>query len=209
MKGIPASIYVGAKERTLTDRLGLAPDALPAGGNWYPEENVLELMVDLVEELRPQEIVVCGSGLSVPVLALAAAEHGGGWVTALDDDNRSRVMTEALLGRVGASARLLRAELTEYDKHNKWYGRWSLGGLPERIDLLVIDGPGHFAGRCPRWPAGPELFPRLSDGGAILLDDGNRVKEKRALEAWASEFPWLQRQKRRRSGGAVLLRREE
>lgn len=197
-------MYSGANARRLTDRLDLAPDALPAAGNWYPEEDVLHLLLDLVEECAPRESVICGAGLATAVLARA----GRGRVSVLESDERVRVMTQALLQAVGAEANVIRAELVEYDKHNLWYAPWSVRALPEAIDLLFIDGPGHFAGRTPRWPAGPELFGRLSPGAVVLLDDGRRVKEKKALKLWAEAFPDLVQYKTKRSGGAMLLCRK-
>ena len=203
----PASIHSDTSGRALTDRLGLRPDALPGAGNWFPEENVLEFLLDQFEARPGANAVVCGAGLSVAVLARAAAQAGQGRVWALESDERTIAMTEALLNAVGAEACILRAELVEYDKHNLWYAPWTVAGLPECIDLLFLDGPGHFAGRMPRWPAGPELFGRLSDGAAVLLDDAKRVKEKKALKRWAEAYPWLVQHNTRRSG-AVLLCRE-
>ena len=202
----PASIHSNATGRALTDRLGLAPDALPAAGNWYPEENVLEFLLDQFDARPGANAVICGAGLSVAVLARAAARARQGGVWALDSDERTISMTQALLDAIGAEAHLLRAELVEYDKHNLWYAPWSVAGLPERIDLLFLDGPGHFAGRMPRWPAGPELFGKLSEGAAVILDDARRVKEKKALKRWAEAYPWLVQHNTKRSGTVLLCR---
>ena len=190
----------------MTERLGLAADALPAAGNWYPEEDVLHLLLDHAVCRSDCHAVVLGAGLSVAVLARAFARNGSGQVWALESDDRSIAMTQMLLDDVGAKAHLLRAELTDYDKHNLWYGRWTLGGLPDRIDLRFLDGPGHFAGRMPRWPAGPELFGRLSDDAVVILDDAKRVKEKKALKKWAEDYPWLKQYNTRRSGSVLLCR---
>lgn len=209
MAPAPASVYAPEDRRDLTERLGLAANALPAAGNWYPEEGVLALLVDLVEARDPCEVVICGAGLSVAVLARACQLSGKGPVTAIESDERSLAVTQKLLQRIGGAANLIRAELTEYDRHNLWYAPWSVSRLPERIDLLFVDGPGHFAGRTPRWPAGPELFPRTPPGGAVVLDDARRVKEKKALDLWAEAFPAFKKQKHDRRGGATLLVRHE
>ena len=204
----PASMYDSNSTRTLTDRLGLAPDDLPAAGNWYPEEGVLELLLDVIEGRERCEIVVCGAGLAVAVLARACTMAGSGAVTAIDPDPKAISVTREMLDATGGTARLIRAELTEYDKHNLWYARWSVSELPEAIDLLFIDGPGHFAGRTPRWPAGPELFPRVVPGGVVVLDDAKRVKEKKARQRWAEDFPNFVETKHKRPGGAVMLVRQ-
>ncbi|MFK7945038.1 MAG: class I SAM-dependent methyltransferase [Paracoccaceae bacterium] len=205
MTARPASMYREKNKRDLTERLGLAPDALPGAGNWFPEEGVLSLLVDQVEAREHCHAVVCGSGLSVAVLARACQLAGTGPVWAIESDDRSVAVTRGLLARIGAKAHIIKAELTQYDQHNLWYARWSVSELPNRIDLLFLDGPGHFAGRTPRWPAGPELFPRLAGDGVVVLDDSRRVKEKKAMQRWAEQFPDLVKTRHKRGGGAALL----
>ncbi|MEM7189871.1 MAG: hypothetical protein AAF439_09690 [Pseudomonadota bacterium] len=200
----PSSLYKRRKKRGLTDRLGLTPDALPAGGNFYPEEDVLAMTVDRVADRARCHTVVLGAGLTVPVLARAVDGRGG--VTAIESDGCRVRVTEAMLGEIGAEARCIEVGLHEYDRHNLWYDRHCLDLLPEEIDLLFLDGPGHFAGRTPRWPAGPELFTRLAPDAIVVLDDGRRVKEKKTLKRWAEDFPGLEQIKTDTSGGAVVLR---
>ena len=130
---------------------------------------------------------------------------GRGAITVLETDNRMVQATERMLRSVDGHAKIIQTDLDHYDKHNLWYPRHVLNRVPTQIDVLFVDGPGHFAGRTPRWPAGPELFPRLSDRGIVVLDDGRRVKEKKALKRWAEDFPSLQQIDTNTSGGAVLL----
>ena len=199
------------KKRKLTERLGWEPDALPGQGGWYPDDPVLGLLVDLVEELCPEHVVACGGGPAVAVLARALAQRGpgtdAGRVWALEHDPQVIEFTAEMLDATGTAdrAELVEAELDEWDKHTLWYNRWALGRLPARIDLLFIDGPPHFAGRSPRLPAGPELFPRLAPGGVVVLDDAKRVKEKKALETWEKDFPDLAQSSG--PGGTAILRR--
>lgn len=197
----------GRNKRRLTERLDLAPDALPGNGSWYPEDPVLGLLVDLVEELRPETCVALGGGPAVAVLARALARAGGGRVTALEHDALVVEYTAELLEAAGAAdrAEVVEAELAEWDKHTLWYNRWALGRLPGRIDLMFIDGPPHFAGRSPRLPAGPELFVRLAPGAVVVLDDARRAKEKKALERWATDHPDLVASPG--PGGCAVLRR--
>lgn len=194
-----ASIYASKRRRPLTERLGLPADSFPGGGNFYPEEDVLVLLSEKAADCR--EIVICGGGVAVAVAAKATE----GRVTVLETCSRMVRVTERLLAAVGGHANIIETGLDGYDKHNMWYPRHVLNRVPNQIELLFIDGPGHFAGRMPRWPAGPELFPRLAPSGIVLLDDGRRVKEKKALERWAEDFPQLKQVKTKTSGGAVLL----
>jgi len=174
--------------------------ALPTGG-FHPEPDVPALLASFAEARPDGAALVCGSGPAVAVLACA-----GMAVTAIESDGRALAVTEEMLAAVGARATLIEAELEPYDRHNLWYVRHRLGRLPAAIDLLFVDGPGPFAGRMPRWPAGPELFPRLTGRGVVVLDAGRRVKEKKALARWAEAFPGLEQIDTQRSGGAVMLR---
>ncbi|MEM6661113.1 MAG: hypothetical protein AAF666_02940 [Pseudomonadota bacterium] len=203
MTSAPASLYAHRSKRPLMERLGLRPDALPAGGNFYPEEDVLAMTLDQIKDRPRCETLVLGAGLTVPVLARAVAERGT--VTAIDSDGCRIRVTQKMLRGVGAQARCIEVGLQEYDKHHLWYDRHCLDLLPKQIDLLFLDGPGHFAGRTPRWPAGPELFERLAPDGIVVLDDGRRVKEKKTLKRWAEEHPGLEQTKTNTSGGAVVL----
>ena len=194
MPGMPASLYTKRRRR-------------PLAGMLAPEEDVLELLAQEVARRRPAQAVALGGGLAAAVIARAQAQAGGGQLTVLEDDVRRLALTRELLDRAGATARLIEAGLEDYDDHNFWYPVHRLGHLPDVIDLLFIDGPGHFAGRMPRWPAGPELFPRLGPSGIVVLDDGRRVKEKKALARWAGDFPEFEQIGTKTSGGAVILRR--
>ena len=202
----PASIYAN-RDRKLCKLLELEADALPGGGNFYPEEDVLVLLAEQVLARRPAQALSLGGGVATAVIARAQHLSGGGALWILEDDARRIELIREMLATIGASATIIEAGLEEYDDHNLWYPRHRMGRVPNQIDLLFIDGPGHFAGRMPRWPAGPELFPRLTPDAVVILDDGKRVKEKKALERWAQDFPDLKQEKTKTSGGAIRLRR--
>ena len=62
-----------------------------------------------------------------------------------------------------------------------WYSGDALAAaLPDRIDLLLVDGPPDLFGPGVRWPAVPLLRDRLGPGAAVLMDDGDRPAERRA-----------------------------
>ncbi len=191
--------------RALMQRIGLSDDALPAGGNWYPEDKALEAVLDLIDAMIPRRILMLGGRLSIAVLARATREHAEIWL--IEHDPQIIEISQALLARTGdhAPVHITEAELQEYDKHNLWYDRHVLGGIPGDIDLIYVDGPPHFCGRTPRYPAGPELFRLLSAHGRVVLDKAQRVKEKKALARWETEFPHLGQSRLKRGGGAVVL----
>lgn len=191
--------------RTLLARLGLADGTLPLGGNWYPEDKVLEAVLDLIDSLVPNRVLILGGGLAVAVIARAL--HNVGEVWWVDHDPQIIDVTKGMLACIGdhAPVHLIEAELQQYDKHDLWYDRHVFGGLPDSFDLMFIDGPPHFCGRTPRYPSGPELFHRLAPTGCAVLDKAWRVKEKKALMRWETEYSHLDQSRLKRGGGAVVL----
>jgi hypothetical protein len=57
--------------------------------------------------------------------------------------------------------------------------------------MLVIDGPPGGTGPRARYPAGPLLFPRLTSGAAVFLDDAQRKDERETVSQWFREYPDL------------------
>lgn len=176
---------------------------LPSGG-FYPEAATLRQIGELARRVRPAVAVALGGGPQAVVLAAMAGAGGDVWV--LEHDERMRAVTAELLAEADLRAHLPSVELTGYDRQNQWYDKALVAALPGPIDILVIDGPGHFAGREPRWPAGPELFPCMAYDGIVVLDDAGRAKQGRALKRWASDDPAWSIQ---HVGGAAILQRAD
>ena len=74
-----------------------------------------------------------------------------------------------------------------------------------KIDMLVIDGPPVSVGPLARYPVGPNLFPRLSAGATVFLDDTEREDEKRIVERWMQEFTCLRRHDHDCEKGCISL----
>ena len=60
--------------------------------------------------------------------------------------------------------------------------------LPERIDLLVIDGPPWTIHPFTRGSA-DGLFDRVAPGGQIILDDAARPGERMIARRWRRDWP--------------------
>ncbi|MEM8841572.1 MAG: class I SAM-dependent methyltransferase [Pseudomonadota bacterium] len=195
---------------TLLAKLGLEAADLPAGGDWRAGDDLLNILVDHIFDACPDFVVECGSGLSTAVLAQALKLNGQGHLFTLEHDIVYLEETKALLDRLGVGERvtLIEAPLVDYGPTGKWYDRAGLEPLPARIDLLLVDGPPVFAGKAARYPAGPELFARLSRQAVVILDDGRRNREQKALRMWRGEYPDLHQQAAGTQKGAVVLRRE-
>jgi hypothetical protein len=172
------SLWGGTKssKRRLLARVGLADDALPNLGSWKADPGFLHRIVDTVEVLRPRTVVELGAGASSLVCARALALHGGGTLYSFDQHAGFVEATREWLQQEGVRAHLAHAPLVQQEngRAGQWPGRWyDLPGLPDRIDLLIIDGPPwtihpHVRG------AAEALFDRLSPGGMVLLDDASR-----------------------------------
>ena len=60
--------------------------------------------------------------------------------------------------------------------------------LPERIDLLIIDGPPWAIHPFVRGAA-ETLFDRIPVGGTVLLDDAARPGERVVARRWRKRWP--------------------
>ena len=71
------------------------------------------------------------------------------------------------------------------DRAVQWYDLAPLlRNLPEKIDLLFIDGPPGRMQPLSRYPALPVLGPHLSPQALVVVDDGGREDETRMIELW-------------------------
>jgi len=151
-----------------------------------------------------RRVVELGGGVSTVFLArlladlhgcdrpsLVSVEHDDAWVVRITDQ----------LGREGLSgvARVVHAPLgahaLSWDDAG-WYDEGELRAAIEgayghdRVDLLVVDGPpASLPGtEHSRYPALGVLSDRLKPGATIVLDDIQRLGERRVLDRWAREY---------------------
>lgn len=161
---------------------------------WSAGVDFLALAVDTVLAARPAVVVECGSGASTVVFAQVLKRGAwGGKLFSLEHAPEFAAATRAELARFGLTdvARVLDAPLISHPIADAVYPWYALDGLPERIDLLVIDGPPGRTGRHARYPALPLLARRLREGAMILLDDAARPDEREVVVRWQAEFAKL------------------
>jgi len=177
-------------KQILLDRLGLPADALPKLGSWKADVGLLARIVDHIETHRPAHVVELGSGASTLIIARALELHGGGALTSFDQHRdfvfavRNWLQDHNLAANVDHS-RLVPAA-------NPWPGLWyDLGKLPERIDLLLIDGPPWTLHPLVRGSA-ERLFDRVAPGGVVMLDDASRPGERVVASRWRRRWPDFQ-----------------
>lgn len=183
------SLWGGTKasKARLLDRLGLDAHALPHLGSWKADTGFLHRIIDMIEELQPQTVVELGAGASTLVCAKALARNGGGRLISYDQHAGFAEATADWVASQGVTAELRHAPLR--GTVPGWQGQWyELSELPERIDLLIIDGPPWTVHPYIRGAA-ESLFDRLSPGAVVLLDDAARPGERIVARRWRERHP--------------------
>jgi predicted O-methyltransferase YrrM len=137
-----------------------------------------------------RRIVECGSGFSTLVLARFLHTRGGRLVSLEHDQTwATRVRGELAAAGLAEIARVVLAPLEPHPltcEGLRWYAQRALRSLPQRIDLLLVDGPPAFEPEfeLSRYPALPVLVERLAPDATVILDDIDRPGERRTLDGW-------------------------
>lgn len=163
---------------------------LRIGDGWAADPILLEELSFVLETRRPRQIVELGSGSTTILIAEHLRMAGSGRLISVDHDEGFASLTKQRLVSRGldAYATVVTAPLSMQSiegRSHDWYSVDWAKVLPEKIDLLIVDGPPARFQRDARFPAGVVLEPYLSDRCVILLDDGARRDERRAAIRWA------------------------
>lgn len=184
---------------------------LPHPTGWAASLALLSEIVEFTVLHEPKTVVELGSGLSTLYLATMMKKSGAGHVYSIEHDSSYAAETVAELASRGLQdfATVIPAELTTLDLDGKnwtWYDiNWS--GLPDNIDLLLVDGPPMQTQRLARYPALPIFEDHLSANATVILDDADRKDEQAILKMWLSQFDsFTSRSKFCRKGLAILTR---
>lgn len=187
----------------LLARLGLPADALPNLGSWKADTALLHRIVDTIERLRPAQVVELGAGASTLVTAKALALNGGGRLTSFDQHGDFVAATRAWLAEHGLSADMHAVPLVPAPPG--WPRLWyDVHHLPERIDVLIIDGPPWTVHPLVRGAA-ESLFDRIPVGGTVLLDDAARPGERIVAQRWRKAWPNFRFELDRRGTKGTLI----
>lgn len=178
-----------ANRNRVIERLHLAPDALPNLGSWKADAGFLHRIIDAVEELRPSTVVELGAGASSLVCAAALKANGGGQLISFDQHGDFVDVTSQWLHSHQLDADIRHAPLGS--NVPGWRGTWyETRDIPEKIDLIIIDGPPWSVHPFIRGAA-ESLFDRLAPGGIILLDDAARPGERFVARRWSRRWPGI------------------
>lgn len=165
-------------------------------GGWALSIETIELLVDIILEIRPSAILEFGSGTSSLVLAwvmerLYGASHTP-HVFSIDQSPSYLERTRELLQShgLGAQVRFLQAELIPqaigscvtrcYGLSPRELERFFEGARP---DLVIVDGPAGENGV--RFGTIPLVRDRLASNARIYLDDGLRDSELDTADRWS------------------------
>ena len=183
------SLYGGSlkKKLALLDRLGLPKDALPNLGSWKADVGLLTMVSDHILRERPRTIVEFGTGASTLIVARTLQMIGGGEFISVEQHEDFAEKTRAWLADHGLKADLRAVPLAP--SPDGWPGLWyDHGPLPEKIDLMLIDGPPWTIHPFTRGAAAT-LFGRIAPGGVVMLDDGARPGERVIARRWKKLWP--------------------
>lgn len=195
-------------KQALLDELGLPRHALPHLGSWKADIGFLRHIVREIDNGRPRQIVELGAGASTLVAAQALQRSGGGRLMSVDQHSNFVVATRQWLADHDLAADICTAPLDR--QVPGWPGRWyRIDELPDQIDLLIIDGPPWAVHPLVRGAA-ESLFPRLTAGGVILLDDAARPGERIVARRWRRRWPSIDfRLDTRGVKGTLIGRKQE
>jgi predicted O-methyltransferase YrrM len=190
----------------------LKPDMpFPPTRDHSASPDLLNHVVSLIIERRPQFVLELGSGSSTVFLAYALKRSGGGRLVSIDHDSAFARRTRSMLERHGLSevGTVIHRPLAPVridDIEYVWYDTGDLE-IGSTIDMMLVDGPPYHVHPLARYPALRLLSPFFSDDIVIVLDDADRPEELRIATMWKKEFSAFSTERLETEKGALLLRR--
>ena len=163
-------------------------DIPPTGGPAASPDFLLLLARAVLTE-RPETVVEFGSGTSSFVIARCLEINGTGSLLSFDHSPGFAELTRRQLARrnLFPTIEVVPLRAPSSPAHcGMWY---AADDLPDRIDMIVVDGPPASLHPETRGGAGPATFARLRDGGVVFLDDARRDGERRVVANWRKEHP--------------------
>lgn len=187
---------------------------LPPMREWAISPDFAKQLIALIDQHQPQSIVEISSGISTVIMGYCLEKIGQGQILSLEHDERFAKISQANLQshHLQDIATVVYTPLKPIELNGqtwRWYDLDQLQlkhKLPDRIDLLVIDGPPGDLQSLSRYPALPMLFQALSENGVVILDDGDRADEQEIVRRWQQEFG-LESERILNEKGAFILRR--
>jgi hypothetical protein len=141
-------------------------------------------------------VVECGGGISTNYIARMMKNRGGHLYTIEHDAIWAEHITEFLEAEnLQKFVTVICAPLKECDislDASYWYDEHIIAKVlsEDMIDLIVVDGPPAYQRdqELSRYPALPKFKKYLKEDFCIILDDIDRLGEKKILKMWEKDF---------------------
>jgi predicted O-methyltransferase YrrM len=170
------------------------------------------LLLSTILKYKPQVIVELGCGTSTLLSSYALEQQGSGKVVSIDHDEKFAAICRNQLAdhRLSDRATIHHCPLVPQVVNNTSYRYYDLSRLqlPERIDILVVDGPPMWIQKEARYPALPLLMSRLSPSAVVLVDDAGRPDELAIVDRWMKKYDCFDRVYLETEKGTSILYRK-
>lgn len=171
---------------------------LPTTRGWSASPDFLLHVVRHMRRHAPKKIVECGSGASTIVMAHTLHSLGNdGHIYSIENfaPIAEEVREQLRRRNLERFVTLIVVPLAEkrYDRFEAVFHWYDLdpNALPSDIDLLVVDGPFSMGDPNARYPAGPELLPKLSRDAHVFVDGAERPDQSAMVRQWRIIYPDL------------------
>lgn len=143
------------------------------------------ILADIQDRVAPT-VVEFGAGQSTVILAACLKHQGRGTLLSIEHDEAHANAVRRQLDACGLASYVdLRVvPVTDYPSAGSLPAcqSYATAALPDcTIDVALIDGPPHWFGEASRLPPAQWALSRLSEGGAMYLDDITRPQERMVL----------------------------
>lgn len=185
-------------------------EALPPMRGWAGSPDFLLIVADEILSHKPQTVMECSSGVSTLVIARCLQMNGCGHVYSLEHNSDYADKTRQLLDKYGLAewVTVLDAPLQTKRTNTPWYDEEAIPEHLSPIEVLIVDGPPSQTASLARFPALPQIMPRMAKEFVVIIDDANRDDEIKMIKLWKQQFPYLKETKVSCEKGLVLLESE-
>jgi predicted O-methyltransferase YrrM len=183
--------------------LGQPGRLLPRLDGGAMDPDAVYALAELVARTEPSIVVELGPGASTVVLGLTAASLNGPMqIWSLESEPDWVAQAERLVAYHSIPrCRVIAAPLVEQSV-GTWAGAWyspeAVALIPDRIDLLIVDGPKNVRQNDARFPAYAAFQARLAPGSHVFVHDTDRDDETQMVKAWIKDPALTQEQAGRR-----------
>ena len=162
---------------------------LPPMRNHAGSPDFLNLIIEMLMEKRPKVVFEAGSGISSLVISeWLLANLPDSIHIALDHEKKYADLTRQKIRN--PNSKIIFAPLKDYQDQSIEYRWYDLEGvaIPQKIDLLIVDGPPTPRSKHARLPAPYLLGEFLENSVTIILDDAIREDEQQVASLWERDF---------------------